>query len=372
MELFSTKYTGVLFAIKADGTKTYYVSYRKDGKRIKKCIGTDWTLLKASKERSRLINTDTELNVSLKLKDIFSSYMDSIGHKPDTRNTVGRFNNHINSHIGSKRLDKITPYDIQKMKNELAIKVSSKTKKVLSPKYVNDMLNLVHTIYLHYNKFAKIKLESPACPSRIDRFHVDNSRLRFLTKDEVESLYYHIKNRNTFTLNRNVKDRVTKDLIMFVKLSLATGARLSSILSIRVKDLDFDRGVIDIVNHKSGGRHYNGYFGEKLSDDLNEWIKGMKPTEYLVGKGSIPLHRSTISRRLQIVLDRVFNEGVTDRRERVVVHTLRHTVASNLAIKGVSLHHIMKILDHTTVEQTQRYAKLAPDSGKSSVIDLFN
>lgn len=39
MELYQTKYTGVLTASKSSSTITYYVSYRKDGKRIRSVWG---------------------------------------------------------------------------------------------------------------------------------------------------------------------------------------------------------------------------------------------------------------------------------------------------------------------------------------------
>lgn len=372
MELFKTKYTGVLTGKRTDGTITYHVSYRKDGKRIKKCIGTEWTPAKASKERNRLMSIVEPLsNPSISLTDAFLSYMDSISHKADTRNTLGRFNNHIKPLLGSKKLNKITPYDIQSMKNKLAVKVSPKSKRILSPKYVDDMINLVHTIYNHYNRFAAIPMVSPASTLKIDRFNPDNSRTRFLSKDEVAKLYWMIENRNSFTGSRNVKDRVTRDLTMFVKLSLTTGARLSSVLSIRVKDIDFSRGVIDIVNHKSGGRHYNGYFSDSLSVELKEWCSELSQDDYLIGRKPTALFRSTINRRLQVILNRCFNDGVTDRKERVVVHTLRHTFASLLAIGGTPLHYIQKLLDHSDISMTQVYAKLSDDSGRSDVVDLW-
>lgn len=60
------------------------------------------------------------------------------------------------------------------------------------------------------------------------------------------------------------------------------------------------------------------------------------------------------------------NEGITDRRNRIVFHSLRHTYASWLVQKGVPLYTVQKLMGHKTVIMTQRYAHLAPDQGKEA------
>lgn len=57
----------------------------------------------------------------------------------------------------------------------------------------------------------------------------------------------------------------------------------------------------------------------------------------------------------------LFNKGVSDRRERVIFHSLRHTCASWMVMQGVSLYLVQKVLGHSTIQVTERYAHLAPD-----------
>jgi site-specific recombinase XerD len=54
-----------------------------------------------------------------------------------------------------------------------------------------------------------------------------------------------------------------------------------------------------------------------------------------------------------------------------VIHTLRHTFASHLAINGTPIFTIKELMNHSDIEQTMRYAKLAPDSGKKNVLNLY-
>ena len=79
---------------------------------------------------------------------------------------------------------------------------------------------------------------------------------------------------------------------------------------------------------------------------------------------------------MQTSLDRLnmlFNENIAnnDTKNKVVIHTLRHTFASLLAINGTPIFTIQKLLDHKDISDTLRYAKLAPDTGKEAVKNLF-
>lgn len=72
-------------------------------------------------------------------------------------------------------------------------------------------------------------------------------------------------------------------------------------------------------------------------------------------------------------MDELFNQGLStrDAKNRVLVHTLRHTFASHLAINGTPIYTIQKLMNHNDVNMTLRHAKLAPDSGRDFVENLY-
>jgi hypothetical protein len=65
-----------------------------------------------------------------------------------------------------------------------------------------------------------------------------------------------------------------------------------------------------------------------------------------------------------------FNDGVTDRRQRVVFHTLRHTFGSWLAMQGMHILTIKELLGHKSTAMTERYSHLIPDMKKQAALAL--
>ena len=79
--------------------------------------------------------------------------------------------------------------------------------------------------------------------------------------------------------------------------------------------------------------------------------------------------RREIPRTFESVVkeDLGFNDGVTDRLDKVVFHTLRHTYASWLVQSGESIYTVKDLMGHSTLAMTERYSHLAPENKKGSV-----
>ena len=70
------------------------------------------------------------------------------------------------------------------------------------------------------------------------------------------------------------------------------------------------------------------------------------------------------------IIELGFNDGVEDRLDKVVFHSLRHTFGSWLAQNGEPLQVISDLLGHKDLKMTRRYAKLSPDQKRDAVLKL--
>jgi len=62
-----------------------------------------------------------------------------------------------------------------------------------------------------------------------------------------------------------------------------------------------------------------------------------------------------------------FNRGITDQRQKVVFHTLRHSYASWLVEAGTDIYSVKELLGHGTIAMTERYSHLSPESLQNAV-----
>ncbi|MBF0225529.1 MAG: tyrosine-type recombinase/integrase [Desulfobacterales bacterium] len=77
---------------------------------------------------------------------------------------------------------------------------------------------------------------------------------------------------------------------------------------------------------------------------------------------------STFDRAVEIT---GLNKGVSDPREKVVFHTLRHTFASWLVEKGEDLlYTVKKLMGHSALGMTERYSHLGDNTLQNAVKKL--
>jgi integrase len=376
-----TKFVGVYVNETIKSGKVYYIKYKIKGKSFLEKVGSDKegiTAAYASKMRSKKtsvdrLKDDAPMLINQKqitFNEAFELYIKTIENKSDTENNKNRYKNHVKPVFGHLRLDDITTEMIEDFRNKCRSKISERTKRPYAPSTINDWINIIGTTYNYMINKKDLKLKNPAHAQKVEREKVDNDRERYLEPFELKKLWDALEKRQESYDNR-IKDEVTEYAKIFLALSISTGARLGSVLTIAKADINLDTNNIIIKNHKSN-RTYAGYLHQDFRDLIAKRMEKLSPIDYLVSGTPQVLHRSTISKVFKNILDELFNQGldIEDSKRRVVVHTFRHTFASLLAIKGTPIYTIMKLMDHADISQTIRYAKLSPDSGRDNVFDL--
>lgn len=353
-----TKFTGVYYRDTLLGDRVYYIQYKK-GKQLKRQkIGTKAegiTPLYCKRLRDESV-VKLRLGESAPIKDrgqvkTLNEVSTEFFERDDLRSKdkLKSLYKHL-AHLGNEPLTYFDDTAFTTLTKKKSKEISKKTNRVLSNQTVNNILTLLSAI-LHFGK----KKKYIDTISEIKKLEVDNRRERYLTTEEINALYAEIENSNIRT-----KDRV----LLFTKLALATGGRLESILTIRGKDINRTNRTITLKNHKS-----NKTYTSFIPPLLMEIVPSLEPLERLIDVAS----EKQIQRPLQSILNKLFNGGLEadDRKDRVVIHTLRHTFASHLAINGTSIHKIRDLMNHKSIETTMIYAKLAPDSGREEVENLY-
>lgn len=111
----------------------------------------------------------------------------------------------------------------------------------------------------------------------------------------------------------------------------------------------------------------------QLAEDLTRIIPGKERDAYLFSdEYGYRITVDYIKNNLQNLFNELFNDGLDtrDTKNRAVIHTLRHTFASQLAIEGTPIFTIQKLMNHSDINMTMRYAKLSPDSGRAAVMGI--
>ncbi|MEV9615760.1 tyrosine-type recombinase/integrase [Aliarcobacter butzleri] len=366
MAMTKTKKTGVYYNETEDKDKVYYFTYNdiKDNNKKK------WVKVGKHSEGIREINAFNLRNEQIskmkhgeditviaikKKKELIT--LDTLANryfedKKSTNERKQKYNNHIKPLIGNKQIENITKVDIKKV-------VDSVLNLGRSNGTSNSVLSLISTIINHSIKHHDLKVVNPCMG--VLKLKDDNKRERFLTTGEIKKLKDEVK--ENFFVN------------LFVEFALCTGGRLETILHIQKKDIDLINKTVNLNNLKTKKR-YTGFLQDDLISILSEYLPLLNANDYVVTQKSLQEKKADhkqIHRRLKPILDKLFNKGLKDDdiTNRAVIHTLRHTFASHLAINGTPIFTIQKLMNHSDIKQTLRYAKLAPDSGKNDVQGLY-
>lgn len=352
-ETKSKRYEGVYFRELSNGDRSYFLRFRIDGKVTRIPVGKKSEGITEAfcyREKARIINEHrfgeraaSELQKVKPTEPTFGDLFEWYLKKRDLKaSTVEHLQ--ILRKVPFYDSRKITREDVQRYIDELA---AEKRPATVTLRYRQIRAVMRYAI-------ARDKYRHPDPTVGIDLPKGTGPRKRYLSAEEITRLLEAV--------------RGDARLYLFVKMSLCTGARIGTLLTVRAEDIRPD-GSVTLQNHKAG-RTYTGFFDAEtmaLLEGRRGYVLALKGKE-----DRVPAMQS-IQYKLQDVMNRLFNPPGTPKEERAVVHTLRHSVATQQVRKGVPLEVISKTLDHSSpVITAQVYGKVAPDLIRRAVADLWD
>jgi len=162
---------------------------------------------------------------------------------------------------------------------------------------------------------------------------------------------------------RTYFERFRSSKPLFV-VALETGLRRSDLLSLRWSSVDFQGGWIRVTTHKTKEEvtiPISTACRQALLECRNRPV--VSDRVFLEESGA-PLSETRIRRHFAIAKE------IADIARRFRFHDLRHTFASTLASRGVSLQVIAKALGHASVKMSERYARPNEEAMKSILAAL--
>lgn len=371
------------------GKKTFIVMYRAGGAKSPARKVTIGVLGKFTAEQARTeairILAQAELGedeaakrasfrAEMTVEELCVEYMrEGVDHKkPSTiASDHSRIDSHIKPLLGKKRISEVTNADVSKFLRDIAngkARRDQRTTKKRGRSIVRGgkgtatrTVRFLGGIFTYAVKRGYLKEN----PKKGVELYPDKKGERFLSAEEFQRLGEALRLAEThgipWTLveGRKAKHRPLKvenrrevfnpHVVAAIRLLLFTGCRLGEILSLRWTEVDFQRGMLNLPDSKTGKKSV------LLASPALQILSDLPRLGTYVIAGQQPntprtdLHRPW--RRL------IAHAGLSGLR----IHDLRHSFASVGAESGMGLLIVGKLLGHADQSTTARYAHLGND-----------
>ena len=157
----------------------------------------------------------------------------------------------------------------------------------------------------------------------------------------------------------NIKTMEGQREKVILEVLYGSGIRVSELVNIKIKDIDFSNRTILIIGKGSKERivPFGEYALEAINMYLNDGRKKYlndKESEYLiVGKNEIQL----TTRRIEQIIDDLIKK--TSLKINITPHMFRHTFATHLLDNGCELIAVQELLGHESLSSTEIYTHVS-------------
>ena len=339
--------------VRGSGRKYYVVQYRADGRVRRITLGRHGAVSAETARRRAMAAISEakgggdpaaardERRKAVTMKQLGKRFLEEYvpNHcKPSTAYEYSRsVKFFIDPRIGRRKVRDIKRSDIAELHHELRE----------TPYQANRTLGVLSKMFSQAEVWGLRPDGSNPC-LHVKRYK-EEKRERFLNAEEFSRLGQ--------VLDEILHDgSETRSAVVAFRLLMLTGCRLSEIQKLRWEHVNLDAGELHLPDTKTGGRAVPlapsavRLLESLPRDDDNPWvITGKKPGSHLTD--------------LQHPWRRIRARAELD---DVRIHDLRHSFASRALALGEGLPMIGKLLGHTQVQTTARYAHLARDTVKAS------
>jgi integrase len=249
---------------------------------------------------------------------------------------------HLKHFFKGRMVSEIGPKEIESYKQRRLRDVQGPT--------INRELALLSAFYAYAIRLAHAKPGNPV--KGVDRYEENEPVMRVLTAEEEARLLAAASPQTRRILT----------------VLLNTGLRRNELLSLRWKNVDLNRGELTVIKTNAKSKKARIV---PLNQPAREALRGL-PRDYdLIFRNPTtgrPIHDiktafKAACRRAKSDPDDPKDPGITGLR----LHDLRHTFATRLDEAGVPITTIMRLLGHSTIAMTLRYAHSSEERERAAV-----
>ena len=231
----------------------------------------------------------------------------------------------INPKIGSHRIIDVARADIVELHQSMKA----------TPYQANRTLGVLSIMFTVAHTWG-VRTDGVNPCWKVKRYK-EEKRERYLTAEELARLGKELRESNA-----------EREAVHCIQLLLLTGCRLSEIQKLKWAYVDLDAGVLRLPDSKSGAKLVS--IGKAVID-VFKTIPKIEGNPYVITGQVEGQHLTDMQRPWRRLRRRA---GLPDVR----IHDLRHSFASDALQLGEDLTMIGRLLGHTQVQTTARYAHL--------------
>lgn len=265
----------------------------------------------------------------------------------------GRIERHLKPLLGRKVADTLTSDEVRRA--FAAIKAGKTAKEIKTgPRGLARVtggegaarmaIRLLKAVYAWAIEDGLLK-ENPASNVKIGK---DGRRNIVLNADDYTAMFKAIENQEGTRISR-----VAADAIRVIAL---TGARRGEIAGLRWKHVNLKKGIAELRDHKTakktGEPRTIGLPAAAQAIIARQGEGGSEDFVFPPAKGNGPINLSKPWRTIRDAAGLNVDAGL---------HSLRHSLATLMAISGSQASQIMAVMGHRDITTSQRYVHIAKD-----------
>jgi integrase len=227
---------------------------------------------------------------------------------------------------------------------DVSMFMAALTRKKLAPKSINNIKGALSSMFSAARKWGYCEA-NPAL--KVKALRLPPPRTQFWVPEQSEDFLAQVK-------------RLRPEWYTFFLCALRTGMRMGELVGLHWENVDFVRKCINVRYSYSHGHLTSPKSGKNrqipMSSDLYQALKAHKKSS-VVRVFPWPDGTYLTSNRIKHPFWTCIKAAGVP---KIRFHDLRHTFASQLAMKGIAIPVVQALLGHSTLEMTMRYAHLSP------------